>query len=76
MNDQEREKNDNIVILETLRRSMKSQMREANRCGAKHAIIIGEEELANGMVIIKDMKTSKQVELPNSDIIKFFNSKS
>ena len=71
-----REKNDNIVILETLRRSMKSQMREANRCGAKHAIIIGEEELANGMVIIKDMKTSKQVELPSSDIIKFFNSKS
>ena len=71
-----REKNDNVVILETLRRSIKSQMREANRCGAKHAIIIGEEELANGMVIIKDMKTSKQVELPSSDIIKFFNSKS
>ena len=65
-----------IVILETLRRSIKSQMRDANRHGAKFVIIIGEEEIKKNIVIIKDMLTSKQIEIPNSDIIKYFNSNS
>ena len=65
-----------IVILETLRRSIKSQMRDANRHGAKFVIIIGEEEVKKNIVIIKDMLTSKQLEIPNSDIIKYFNSNS
>ena len=64
------------VILETLRRSIKSQMREANRCGAKHVIIVGEEEILKKNVIIKDMETSDQSEIPSSDVLNFFNSKS
>ena len=71
-----RQENNKKVLLETLRRSMKSQMREANRSGARHVIIIGEDELSNEMVIIKDMKTSKQLQVSNSDIIKFFKSNS
>ena len=67
-----REKNDNLVILETLRRSMKSQMREANRCNAKYDIIIGEDELINELVVVKNMQSSEQVEIANSNIINYF----
>ena len=62
------------VIVETLRRSLKSQMREANRSGVKSVIIIGEEELINNTAIIKDMGSSKQLEMPISDVVNYYNS--
>ena len=42
---------------DTLRRSLKSQMKDANRLKAKYSIIIGEEELKREMVSIKNMET-------------------
>ena len=69
-----RQKNNMKVMLETLRRSIKSQMREANRCGARYVIIIGEDEITNESVIIKDMSTGKQLQIPNSNINNFFKS--
>lgn len=36
-------------------RSMKAQMKLANRSGAAHAVIIGEEEIAAGTVVVKPM---------------------
>ena len=69
-----RQKNNMKVVLETLRRSIKSQMREANRCGARYVIIIGEDEITNESVIIKDMSTGKQLQVSNSNINKFFKS--
>ncbi|MCH7851651.1 MAG: histidine--tRNA ligase [Candidatus Marinimicrobia bacterium] len=48
------------VILETLRRSMKAQLREANRAGARLAIIFGEAELAQGSALVKNMATGAQ----------------
>ena len=38
---------------DVLRRSIKSQMRDANKLGAKYVIIIGEEELAKNIATIK-----------------------
>ncbi len=34
-------------------RSMKSQMREADRLAARYALILGDSELAEGMVAVK-----------------------
>lgn len=48
------------VMLETLRRSMKAQLREANRAGARVAIILGEAELAKGTALVKNMETGEQ----------------
>ena len=48
------------VILETLRRSMKAQLREANRAGTRLAIIFGEAELAQGTALVKNMATGAQ----------------
>ena len=39
---------------------MKAQMREANKHGARYAIILGEDELKDKSVIIKDLSTSDQ----------------
>ena len=62
------------VILETLRRSMKSQMRDANRYGTKMVIILGEEELQKNIAVVKDMATSNQLEVPISNIVNYFNN--
>jgi histidyl-tRNA synthetase len=43
-------------------RSLKSQLRLADRVGAVKVIIFGEEELKRGMVVIRDMKTQQQEE--------------
>ncbi len=41
-------------------KSMKAQMRKANRIGVEKVIIRGEDELASGTVVIKDMKEGSQ----------------
>jgi histidyl-tRNA synthetase len=37
------------------RRSLKAQFRTANRCGARYALIVGDEELAKAVVKLKNM---------------------
>lgn len=44
-------------------RGMKSQMRNANKVGARHVLIRGGDELARGVVVCKDMVSSEQREL-------------
>ena len=46
-----------IVMNDTLRRSPKSQMKEANKYNAKHVIMIGDDEIKKDQVIIKNMDT-------------------
>ncbi|HJM82468.1 MAG TPA: histidine--tRNA ligase [Nitrospinota bacterium] len=40
--------------------SLKSQMRKANRSGAKFAVIVGLEELSSSMAIVKNMEDGEQ----------------
>ncbi len=49
-------------------KSLKSQMRLADRIKAKKVLIIGEEELKNGAVILKDMETGQQKEINIKDV--------
>lgn len=42
------------------KRSMKSQMREANKFPIKYTIIIGEDELEQGQLAIRNMESSEQ----------------
>lgn len=50
--------------------SMKSQMKKANRAQAKQVLIFGEEELARGSVILRNMATAEQKEIAVENIIK------
>ena len=61
-----------IIINDTLRRSLKAQMKDANRLNTKYSIIIGEEELSKKIVSIKNMETGNQEELPIDKIIDYF----
>jgi histidyl-tRNA synthetase len=48
--------------------SMKSQMRWANKNNAQKVIIIGEQEIKEGMYIEKDMLTSEQIKKPFNEV--------
>ena len=49
--------------------SLKSQMRIANKIGARYAVIVGEEELSKNMVIFRNMLTKEQKEIKIDDLI-------
>ncbi len=55
--------------VDVLRRSMKSQLREANRLGAKYAVIAGEQELQSGHFQLKNLVTGEQHALLLSEIL-------
>ncbi len=45
-------------------KSMKSQMRRADKLSCRYTLIIGENELASGIAPLKAMATGSQVEIP------------
>ncbi len=50
-------------------RSMKAQMKLANRSGARYAIIVGDDELAAGTVVVKPMQgEGEQIAVARSDV--------
>lgn len=55
-------------------RSMKSQMKQANKFAARFALIFGEDEMARGAVTLRDMATSEQQEIALGDIVNFFQN--
>ncbi|MEY2447714.1 MAG: histidyl-tRNA synthetase, partial [Acidimicrobiaceae bacterium] len=50
-------------------RSMKSQMKQADRAGARVAVIVGEREAADGTVTVRDLRSSEQESIPRADVI-------
>ena len=57
---------------DTLRRSVKAQLLEANRLSSTHAIFLGDEELSEGSVKIKDLDSGEQVSIAMKDILSYF----
>lgn len=49
-------------------RSMKGQMKDADRSGARLAVIIGADEIAAGRATIKDMATGEQDTVPLEEV--------
>ena len=60
------------VVSDPLRRSMKSQLREANKLEAKFALILGETEINDKTVAIKDLAERTQKIILQSKLINFF----
>ena len=56
------------VEFDFLGRSMKAQMKQANRLAAKYVLILGEDEVARGCAVLRNMSTSEQTEIPIQDI--------
>ncbi|RMG57932.1 MAG: histidine--tRNA ligase, partial [Deltaproteobacteria bacterium] len=49
-------------------RSLKSQMRRANRLGAKFVVIFGEDEWSRGVVKVKNMEEGEEREVPVDEL--------
>ena len=50
-------------------RSMKAQMKQANKANARFALIIGEDEVKESCVMLKDMEKSEQQKVSFDTII-------
>lgn len=62
------------VETDLLARSLKSQMREANRLGATFAVIVGENELQTGKFQLKNLLTSEQKEVQQENLLSAIKS--
>jgi histidyl-tRNA synthetase len=51
------------------RRSMKSQLREANKYDTHYVLILGDQELADGVVAVKPMLGGKQETVSRKDLV-------
>lgn len=69
-------RNANIVVeTDYMDRSVKAQMKYANKIGAKNTVIIGADELANNKANIKNMDTGEQTEVTLDNITEYFINK-
>lgn len=59
------------VELDYLERGMKGQMKAANRLQAQYVIILGDEELAKNIVLLKEMSTGEQKELSAEEATRY-----
>jgi histidyl-tRNA synthetase len=60
------------VDLDYLNRSVKAQMREANRMNAKYVLFIGGDEFTRGEVVLKNMSNGEQKIFNKNDNEKIF----
>ncbi len=56
-------------------KSLKSQMKRANRLNAAHVLIVGENELAGGEIILRNMDTKEQLALPIEGLVKLIRDR-
>jgi histidyl-tRNA synthetase len=57
------------TLYDTSGRSVKAQMKEANREGAKWTIVVGESELEKGEFVLRNMAASEEQSLPFASIL-------
>ncbi len=50
-------------------KSLKAQLRQANSLGVSHTVIIGEQELANASVTLRDMTNAQQKTVPLDELV-------
>lgn len=56
-------------------KSLKSQMRRADKLGARYVLILGEEELKKGKAILRNMANQSQEEIPIDNLIGILKNK-
>lgn len=55
--------------LDYMGRSLRAQLRQANRLGARVAVIIGEDEMAGGTVQLRNMDSGEETTVPETDVV-------
>ena len=57
------------------RKSLKSQMRRADKLKARFVLILGENELKQGKAVLRNMETKSQEEIPISSLLNILKEK-
>ncbi len=60
---------------DTVERSVKAQMKYANKIGAKYSVILGDSELESGKVQLKEMETGEAEEVAVADLVEILKEK-
>ena len=62
------------VVVETdyMDRSVKAQMKYANKIGAKNTVVLGSDELEKRVAVVKNMDTHEQTEVALDEIAGLF----
>ena len=63
-----------IVEFDYLQRSVKAQMREANRLNTRYVLFVGGEEYQSGNFKLKNMETGEEKSVPFNEISKIRNN--
>ena len=62
------------IVSDPMRRSMKAQMRDANKLRARYVLILGQSELKDKTIILKKLESGKQENIKQEKIIKYFDN--
>lgn len=60
-----------IVETDYLSKSMKAQMKAADKNHARYTVIVGDDELANNVAVVRDMRNSTQENVPIEEVINY-----
>ena len=68
-------RNEGIAVeTEVMRRRVTKALEDADRRGISHVVIIGERELSEGAVVLRDMKRKEQIKVKIEDLAKEIKS--
>lgn len=56
-------------------RGLKSQLREASKRSVRYAVILGEEELATGAAVVRDMQAGEQSRVELADLVEWLKAR-
>ncbi|MGD9082441.1 MAG: histidine--tRNA ligase [Desulfobacterales bacterium] len=56
-------------------KSLKSQMKRADRLGVTHVLIVGDNEIKQGLVIFRNMSTKEQISIPIEHVVENIKAK-
>ena len=57
------------VEVEYASKSLKAQMKKADRLGARLALIVGDDEIESGKSVLRDMNTKEQREMELDNLV-------
>lgn len=63
------------VSMDLLSRSLKAQLKAADRLGVRYAFILGEEEIDKGMILMRDLKLGEQTEVSLDKLVEEIDKK-
>lgn len=64
-------KDGKVVVIDYTDRALKGHMKKADKLGVKKVLIVGDDELDKGIVVLKNFETREQIEIEIDSIEKY-----